>query len=54
MVRVLNRIIKILNFYMLKLPFVYIMIPIGFVFEFLTTFPFAVMVSIDGFRRKNR
>ncbi len=46
--------LKILYFYLVKLPVVYILVTIGFVFEFLTTFPFVVMVSIDTYRRKNR
>lgn len=45
---------KILYFYLVKLPFVYILVTIGFVFEFLITFPFVVLVSIDTYRQKNR
>lgn len=45
---------KKLYFYLVKLPFVYILVTIGFVFEFVATFPFVVMVSIDTYRRKNR
>ncbi|MFO8113339.1 MAG: hypothetical protein R6T92_12600 [Desulfosalsimonadaceae bacterium] len=46
--------LKILYFYLVKLPFVYILVAIGFVFEFVATFPFVVLVSIDTYRQKNR
>ena len=42
-----------MKFYALQLPFVYSMAAIGFVFEFLMTFPFAIAASIDA-RRGNR
>ena len=45
---------KRLHFYGIKLPFVFLMIPIGFLFEFLVTFPFIVMVSIDSRRNHRR
>lgn len=41
-----------LRFYALKLPFVYLMIPLGFLFEFIITFPFIVMVTIDARRKQ--
>ncbi len=45
-------IFKRLRFYTIKLPFVYLMIPLGFLFEFLVTFPFIVMVAIDARRKR--
>ncbi len=50
----LKYMLKNLHFYAIKLPFYYFLMVTGFIFEFLTTFPFAIMVSIDAYRRKNR
>ncbi|MBS3808831.1 MAG: hypothetical protein KGY38_01575 [Desulfobacterales bacterium] len=44
---------RILKFYTVKLPFVYLMIPVGFIFEYLVTLPYIVLVSIDE-RRQTR
>jgi len=43
-----------LHFYALKLPFVYCIAAMGFVFEFFTTLPFAIAASIDARRRGHR
>ena len=48
----MKNILKKLKFYALKLPFVYCIAAIGFVFEFFTTLPFAIAASIDA-RRGN-
>ena len=45
---------KQLRFYFIKIPFVYLMVAIGFIFEFLITFPLDILVLIDAHRRKNR
>jgi len=45
--------LKNLKFYAVKMPLVYCIAAIGFVFEFLTTLPFAIASSIDA-RRGNR
>jgi len=49
---------KTLHFYFIKLPLIYILIPIGFLFEFLITLPFLILTSLDRYaskksRRKN-
>ncbi len=38
-----------IHFYTVKLPFIFIMVPTGFVFEYLITFPYIVLTSIEGF-----
>ncbi len=50
----LNRMIKNLHFYLVRLPFIYLAIPIGFIFEFLITFPYVVMCEIDRKCRQKR
>ncbi len=44
---------KLLHFYLIKLPFIYITVPAGFLFEFFITCPFIVMTFIDA-RRQDR
>ena len=46
-----TRLLKTLKFYLLKLPFVYAAIPLGFIFEFIITFPYIVMTGLDKRRR---
>lgn len=46
------RVYKILKFYVIKLPFVYIAAPLGFLFDFIITFPYIVMTELDGRRKK--
>jgi hypothetical protein len=41
-------------FYTVKLPFIYIAIPTGFVFEYLITFPYMVLCVIDSLCQKKR
>jgi len=43
----LYKIYKTLHFYFIKLPFIFIMIPIGFIFEYLITFPFLILTTLD-------
>ena len=43
----LYKIYKILHFYCIKLPFIFIMIPVGFIFEYLITFPFLILTTLD-------
>ncbi len=45
--------LKVLYFYLWKLPAIYVLLTAGFIFEFITTFPFVVMTYIDAYRRKN-
>jgi len=40
-------ILKTLHFYFIKLPLIYVAIPIGFIFEYLITFPFVILTSLD-------
>lgn len=49
-----RRYAKTLKFYTVKLPFVYLMIPVGFIFEYLVTLPYIVMVSIDERRQARK
>lgn len=46
------RIYRTFKFYLIKLPFVYIAAPLGFLFDFIITFPYIVMTEIDGRRGK--
>gem|GEM_PF-2823798 len=48
----LDGLAKTLKFYLVKIPFTYIAVTIGFLFEFIITFPYIVMTEIDGRRRK--
>ncbi|NOY68551.1 MAG: hypothetical protein GXP53_03535 [Deltaproteobacteria bacterium] len=43
---------RICKFYLIKLPFVYIAAPLGFLFDFIITFPYIIMTEIDGRRKK--
>lgn len=43
---------KKLYFYIIRLPLIYILIFTGFIFEFLVTFPFRVLASLDSHRHK--
>ncbi len=45
---------KNLYFYIIRLPLIYILIFAGFIFEFLVTFPFWVLTSLDRHRSKRR
>jgi len=36
-----------LHFYLIRLPLIYALIPIGFIFEFVVTFPFMVLTRLD-------
>ncbi len=40
-------------FYTVKLPLIFITIPVGFIFDFLVTFPSIVLCSLDA-RLKNK
>ena len=40
-------------FYTLKLPLIFITIPVGFIFDFLVTFPSIILCNIDA-RLKTR
>ena len=48
----MRQIYKKLYFYLIRLPLIYILIFTGFVFEFLVTFPFRVLASLDRHRSK--
>ena|GEM_PF-2956586 len=50
----IRKIYRTLHFYVIKLPFIYITVPIGFLFEYLVTFPYIIMVSIDTHRQNRR
>ena len=39
---------KKINFYVLKLPSIYILIVSGFIFEFIISLPFLVLCAIDN------
>jgi len=43
---------KKILFYTVKLPFIYLAIPIGFIFEYLITFPYIILCTIDGHFQK--
>jgi len=44
----IRKIYKQVVFYSIKLPLIYIAIPMGFVFEYLITFPYIVLCSLDS------
>jgi len=50
----LYKIYRILHFYCIKLPLIFIMIPIGFIFEYVITFPFIVLTALDRNPSKKR
>ena len=37
-----------LRFYLIKLPFILVIVPIGFVLEFMICFPFFIICVVDG------
>ncbi len=43
-----------IKFYTVNLPLILITIPIGFVFEFIITFPFIVFCTIDGMGNRGK
>jgi hypothetical protein len=52
-----RRLRKTLHFYAIRLPLIYALIPAGFLFEFIITFPFRVLAGLDrksGPGRKGR
>jgi len=44
----IRKIYKQFVFYTIKLPLIYIAIPVGFVFEYLITFPYIVLCTLDS------
>jgi hypothetical protein len=40
-----------ITFYLVKLPFILLLIIFGFIFEFLITLPFLVLCSLDSYFR---
>jgi hypothetical protein len=44
---------KHLVFYSIKLPLIFITIPVGFLFDFLVTFPYSILCIIDA-RMQNK
>ena len=54
MVSGLRQLGKAIRFYAVKLPFIYLMIGLGFVFEFLLTYPYMILVAIDERRQADR
>jgi hypothetical protein len=44
---------KKILFYTVKLPFIYMAIPIGFIFEYLITLPHLILCTIDSLSKKN-
>lgn len=50
----LYKIYKTLHFYCIKLPLIFIMIPIGFIFEYVITFPFIILTALDRNSSKRR
>ena len=45
---------KGLKFYLVQLPFIYMLIPIGFAFEFIICIPFYVMCALEGMLEQGR
>ena len=45
--------LKTLKFYTIQLPLILIAIPLGFLLEFVITFPFFVFCGIDGLKKKS-
>lgn len=44
---------KQLYFHVIKLPLIYVAISIGFIFEYLITFPYIVLCTLDSVSKKN-
>lgn len=53
-IRNVKQLADIAHFYTIRLPFVCVMVPVGFLFEFLVTFPYIVLTAIDGRRQAKR
>jgi hypothetical protein len=47
-----KKIVRKIHFYFVRLPLIFILAPIGFVMEFIVTFPWRVAVAIDSCRQK--
>ncbi len=41
-------------FYAIKLPFIYLMIFLGFAFEFAVTLPYQIMIILDSIRESKK
>ncbi len=52
MLNFIDPIYKKILFYTVKLPFIYIAIPIGFIFEYLVTFPYLILCTLDYLSQK--
>jgi len=46
--------LKKIKFYTINLPLIFITIPIGFIFEFIITFPFIIFCMVDSLGQKKR
>jgi len=49
----IRKIYKQFIFYTIKLPLIYIAIPVGFIFEYLITFPYIVLCTLDRPSKKD-
>lgn len=49
----LRRMGRLLHFYAVRLPLIYTLIFVGFIFEFLVSFPWLILTSLDRDRRKS-
>ena len=53
MISKIKKIYKQIIFHTVKLPLIYISIPVGFVFEYLITFPYIVLCTLDRLPEKD-
>ena len=44
--------LKKIKFYTVNLPLILITIPIGFIFEYIITFPFIVLCTLDSLKQE--
>lgn len=44
--------IRAIHFWLVRLPLIFILAPLGFVLEFAVTFPWRLAVALDGCRSK--
>lgn len=50
----INQPLKKIKFYTVNLPLILITIPIGFIFEFIITFPYIVFCTLDSMGNKKK
>jgi len=50
----IKKTLKKIKFYTVNLPLIFFMIPVGFIFEFIVTFPFIIFCTLDSMGNRKK